>query len=205
MSDDSLITAVAEAIYKKIEKIWEGNKHIIVAIDGRCASGKTTAAEEIKKLCDCNVIHMDHFFLKPEQRNEKRLSEPGGNVDYERVFKEVLIPLEKGESFSYCPYDCHKQGMGEPVHIDLKRINIIEGSYSCHPFLNKFYDLKIFLTVDKEEQSLRIRKRNGEKGYINFKEKWIPLEEKYFSAFNVERGCDMVFDTGKDCVTGKRG
>ena len=60
--------------------------------------------------------------------------------------------------------------------------------------------MKIFLTVDKEEQAERIKKRNGESGYINFKEKWIPLEEKYFSAFNVERCCDMVFDTGKPSV-----
>ena len=200
MSDNNLMCGIAEEICKRLEKISKGNECIIAAIDGRCASGKTTAAEEIKKRCDCNVIQMDHFFLQPFQRTEKRLSEPGGNVDYERVFKEVLIPLEKGESFSYCPYDCHKQEMGEPVHIDLKRINIIEGSYSCHPFLGRFYDLKIFMTVDKEEQALRIKKRNGERGYINFKEKWIPLEEKYFSAFNVERGCDMVFDTGKPSV-----
>lgn len=195
MPDDNWICGIAEEICKKIEKLLNDDRYIIAAIDGRCASGKTTVAEEIKKLCDCNVIHMDHFFLQPEQRTEKRLSEPGGNVDYERVFKEVLIPLEKGESFSYCPYDCHKQGMGETVHMDLKRINIIEGSYSCHPFLGRFYDLKIFMTVDKEEQALRIKKRNGENGYINFKEKWIPLEEKYFSAFNVKKDCDMCFDT----------
>lgn len=195
MPDDNWICGIAEEICKKIEKLLNDDRYIIAAIDGRCASGKTKVAEEIKKLCDCNVIHMDHFFLQPEQRTEKRLSEPGGNVDYERVFKEVLIPLEKGESFFYCPYDCHKQGMGEPVHIDLKRINIIEGSYSCHPFLGRFYDLKIFMTVDKEEQALRIKKRNGENGYINFKEKWIPLEEKYFSAFNVKKDCDMCFDT----------
>lgn len=195
MSDNSLIYGISKEICKRIEKLSKGNECIIAAIDGRCASGKTTVAEEIKKLCDCNVIHMDHFFLKPEQRSEKRLSEPGGNVDYERVFKEVLIPLEKGESFSYCPYDCHKQRMGEIIHIDLKRINIIEGSYSCHPFLDRFYALKVFMTVDKEEQALRIKNRNGESGYVNFKEKWIPLEEKYFSAFNVERGCDICFDT----------
>lgn len=203
MSEDNLKTVIAGNIYKEIEKLSGEDRQIIVAIDGRCASGKTTVADEIKKICDCNVIHMDYFFLRPNQRTEKRLSEPGGNVDYERVFNEVLTPLEKGESFSYCPYECHRQEFGEPIHIDFKKINIIEGSYSCHPVLNRFYDLKIFLTIDKNKQAERIKKRNGEEGYVNFKEKWIPLEEKYFSAFNVERDCDMVFDTGKDCVTGK--
>lgn len=200
MAKNNLNNNIAEVIYEKIKNIQKTNSHIIGAIDGRCASGKTTAAESLKKLCDCNVIHMDHFFLQPEQRNEKRLNEPGGNVDYERFFKEVLTPLEKGKNFSYCPYDCHKQILRDPIHIELKDINIIEGSYSCHPFLSRFYDFKIFMTIDKNQQAERIKKRNGEEGYIVFKEKWIPLEEKYFSDFNIERECDMCFDTGEGII-----
>ena len=79
---------------------------LLIAIDGRCAAGKTTLASIVKEKINCNVIHMDHFFLQPAQRTEERLQEPGGNVDYERVRKEVLIPLSQGKAFSYKPFDC---------------------------------------------------------------------------------------------------
>ena len=46
---------------------------LLIAIDGRCASGKTTLASRIKEEINCNVIHMDYFFLRPEQRTEDNL------------------------------------------------------------------------------------------------------------------------------------
>lgn len=79
---------------------------MLIAIDGRCAAGKTTFATHLQGLWDCNMFHMDDFFLRPSQRTPGRLREPGGNVDYERFLGEVLVPLRKGEPFSYCPYDC---------------------------------------------------------------------------------------------------
>ena len=43
--------------------------------------------------CDCNVIHLDHFFWRPKQRTAERLQQAGGNVDYGRFLEEVLISL----------------------------------------------------------------------------------------------------------------
>lgn len=192
---DNMINIACE-ILKRINELPK-RKNIIEAIDGRCASGKSTAAYEIKKICDCNVIAMDHFFLQPWQRSEKRLKEPGGNVDYERVLKEVIIHIKKGESFCYRPYDCHRQMLSEPLYFENKGINIVEGSYSCHPELEKYYDLKIFMTVNSREQAERIIKRNGEDGYISFRDKWIPFEEMYFNELGIRDRCDMVFDTGE--------
>ena len=83
-----------------IEKIKENNIRII-AIDGRCASGKTTIGNELAKFLNAEVIHMDDFFLTPEMRTKERLNEVGGNVDRERFEKEVLIPLSKNEIINY--------------------------------------------------------------------------------------------------------
>lgn len=35
---------------------------MLIAIDGRCAAGKTTLAALLKKEINCNIIHMDDFF-----------------------------------------------------------------------------------------------------------------------------------------------
>lgn len=187
---------IAESV---LREIWlrREKRHLLIAIDGRCAAGKTTLAARLQEACGCNVIPMDHFFLRPEQRTAQRMSEPGGNVDYERFLKEVLIPLKKGEMFSYRPYDCHRQGLIEAVRVAPNSVNIIEGSYSCHPVLYQNYDLTIFLTVDEAEQLRRIRCRNGEAGAAQFQEKWIPLEERYFSAYHVKERCNLCFQTGE--------
>ena len=176
------------------ENSHSNKQSYIVAIDGRCGSGKTTLASYLQKQRDCTVIHMDHFFLRPEQRTAGRLQTPGGNVDYERFIEEVMVPLKQGVSFRYCPYDCSRQVLAEPIEIEPKDIVIVEGSYSCHPALWDDYDLRVFLTVDSKRQLERIRRRNGDMAVATFQDKWIPLEEKYFAAYRTEERCDLRFE-----------
>ncbi len=185
---------IVASLVSAIEDLHKENENIIIAIDGRCASGKTTFAAELQKIYDCNVIHMDEFFLRPEQRTSERLATAGENVDHERFLEEVLLPLKAGNDFWYRPFNCTTMTLGEPIEIKSKKINIIEGSYSCHNNLYKYYDLKIFLTVDSEEQLKRILKRDGKEKAEIFKSRWIPMEEKYFSSFNIEKRCDYCFE-----------
>lgn len=135
---------------------------------------------------------MDDFFLRPEQRTEKRLHEPGGNVDYERFLQEVLMPLRKGHTVVYRSFDCKTQSLGRPVEVRPRPVNIIEGSYSCHPALWTYYDLHIFLNVEPSEQLRRIALRNGSDLNV-FCDKWIPLEERYFQFCQVEQNCELKF------------
>lgn len=187
---------VAKAVLEKIEEKRKasGKEYFVVAIDGRCGAGKTTLASDIKHLCDCQVIPMDHFFLRPEQRRKERLMCPGGNVDYERFEEEVLKALGR-EEFRYRPYSCREQKLAEPIQINRMPLIVVEGSYSCHPFLRPYYDMKIFLTVGKREQLKRIERRNGQERLSVFIEKWIPLEEQYFEACKVEENCDIRINT----------
>lgn len=167
---------------------------IIIAIDGRCASGKTTLSEMLRKRFDCGIFHMDDFFLRPEQRTSARLSQVGGNIDYERFEREVLIPLKKGEHFSYRPFDCGTMTLSEPVAVEPKKVAIVEGSYSCHPTLEKYYDLKIFVTTSHKTQLARLEKRNPAL-VGRFKNEWIPMEERYFSGFGIEEKSNIKICT----------
>ena len=133
---------------------------------------------------------MDHFFLRPEQRSPERYAQPGGNIDHERFLEEVLLPLRMGERPVYRPFDCHAQALAEPIPFEPGPVVLVEGSYACHPALWGQYDLRAFLTVSPEVQMGRIIAREGEDYARVFRERWIPLEERYFSAFQVERRCD---------------
>ncbi len=181
---------IPNKIIEILDDKFQAVENVIIAIEGRCGSGKTTLAIQLQEKYKANVIHMDDFFLTPEQRTIERLKTPGENVDYERFYKEVMMPLKQGKGFSYRPFDCRKQKMGEPIVVNPCPVTIIEGSYCCHNKLWAHYDLRLFLTVEPQEQLRRIREREGlEKAEI-FSEKWIPMEEKYFTAFQIEKRCD---------------
>ena len=174
-----------------IEKLLREKERVLVAIDGSCAAGKTTLAETLSKMYDCNVFHMDSFFLRPSQRTPERYRETGGNVDYERFREEVLEPLLEGMSFSYRPYDCKTATLQEAVEVCPKGLNLIEGSYSLHPYFGDVYDLRVLLTVSPELQKERILQRPAFL-HESFFQKWIPMEQKYFKEFAIAQTADLI-------------
>ncbi len=185
-----LRSACLPLLAREAQALGERQGRVIVALDGRCASGKTTLAARLEQRWGWSVIHMDHFFLRPEQRSPERYARPGGNVDHERFLKEVLLPLRCGERPVYRPFDCHRQKLLPPIPFEPGPVVLVEGSYACHPALWDCYDLRAVLTVDRETQMERIVRREGRDYAQVFRERWIPLEERYFSACEVERRCD---------------
>ena len=73
-------------------------------------------------------------------------------------------------------------------------MRIIEGTYSQHPSLSRYYDYKVFLTCDREKQTRRLQAREGDY-YPTFDRLWRTLEERYFAACDVEARADLVVDT----------
>lgn len=171
-------------------------KPILVSIDGRCGSGKTGLAEIICKAFSCNVFHMDDYYLPMDKREENWEQIPGGNIDFGRFKKEVLIPAQQGEVITYRPYDCQTGTVIRCKQIKPCMLTVVEGSYSAHPSLSDKYDIRIFLTCSKEVQQKRLKKREGEK-YQAFEQRWIPMEENYFQCYNIEGNSAMVIDTGE--------
>ncbi len=167
----------------------------VIAIDGNCASGKTTLANEIQQVFGGTVIHADSFFLPPFMRSDDRVSEPGGNFHYERFKSEVIDNLKSDMPFTYGVFNCRHGEITDIVTVDEQSLIIIEGSYCMHPKLEADYDLRIFCCTDLQTQIERIGKRNGEDALVNFTEKWIPLENRYFDVFGIPDTCHIISNT----------
>ena len=184
-------------LFSKIDKLRQEGiepcQAVLIAIDGNCTAGKSTLAARLKTLYDCNVFSIDDFFLKQSEKTEERLNQPGGNVDHERFLSEVIKPLVKGLPFQYRPFDCKTQKLSEPIFANPAPINVIEGVYCLHPELADVYDIKVFLSIEEKEQSRRLMARSTAL-YDKYINEWIPLENKYFEAFDIRAGCDFVFD-----------
>lgn len=192
---------VVEAAYMECREVYRfmdamlgqsKQSPIVVAIDGMGGGGKSTLGTMLSAIYDCNLFHMDHFFLRPEQRTEERLREAGGNVDYERFKAEILDGVMAGKSVSYRPYDCSRQCLSDYVEVEPQRLNIVEGVYSQHPYFGDVYDLRFFLELSGGEQIRRIRERNGEQMLERFSREWIPMEHQYFRQFQIRENSVVI-------------
>ena len=180
-----------DALVRRAEALLREKGRAVIAIDGRCGSGKTTLAGLLAARWDCTLLHADDFFLRPEQRTPARLAQPGGNFDRERFYAEALAPLLAGRDALYRPYDCHAGCLRPPVAAPLRPVILAEGSYCCHPDLWGCYDLHVFVTAPLDVRLARLTRRPGV-DLANFRTRWIPLEEAYFAAERLEERCDIL-------------
>jgi len=164
----------------------------VIAIDGRAGSGKSTLASDLAWILDAGIVRMDDFFLPPELRTAERLSAPGGNVHYERFIEEVLPKLHSNAAFNYNIFSCSLMKLEGVRTVKASDYMVVEGSYSHHPQFGDFADVKVFSTVEPEEQLRRLRYRDGEQMAEIFASRWIPMEEKYFKHFDILENCDII-------------
>lgn len=174
----------AQAIHPKLR----------VAIDGPCASGKSTLGAALAQIYRCPLIHMDDFFLRPEQRSAQRLDQPGGNIDYERFYEQVLAPLQADRPARYCPWQCHNGSFGPQITVEPGPLTLVEGCYCLRPDLRDGFQLRIWVTAAWPSRRQRLLGRGGEECLARFEQLWIPLEDRYFDHFSVTDCCHIHLD-----------
>lgn len=188
---DSRFARIFDLLADIGERLKNG-KRLVVVVDGRCASGKTTVAERISSIFPASVIHMDDFFLPGEYRTPERMAETGGNLHRERFLEEV-IPNLRGGSFTHRVFQCSTFTYAEAPHVvEDNALLICEGSYALHPDFGMYYDIAVFSDIEPEEQLRRIRVRNGEFLLKRFQNEWIPMEEKYFTEMQIREKCGYL-------------
>ena len=183
--------ALARPIIEKVKALRKENagkpSRVIVALDGRCGSGKTSIAALLTRIFKCDVIHMDGHYLPFSRRKPDWEAQHAGNIDLAGVKRALLA--SSGE------------------------VLILEGSYAHHPSLWTFPAdkaenlscVKVFVTCAKEEQARRLLLREGAH-FAEFERLWIPLEERYFADLRVEEKSDLRICTdpgGEETKQGK--
>ena len=167
---------------------------VLLGIDGRCGSGKTTLANWLAQQLHCPVLHTDDFYLPLSSRCENWQQQPGANMDFYRLRQEVLQPLLCAQPAQYRAYSCAAGAFLPPTPLPDAPLTILEGSYSLHPALQTEFAVRVFVTCPPDVQAARLQAREGAR-YTQFVQRWIPLEEGYFAAHDPAARCDFVLDT----------
>lgn len=181
-------------VLNAVDRALAQKNHVLVAIDGMSAAGKSGLAQLLQQLYGCGLVHVDDFFLQPHQRTQERLAQPGGNVDYERL-RGVAARAADDRAFCHEAYSCRTQRMEHTRRVPAGRLTVLEGAYALHPAVEAAADVRVFLSVNATVQRRRITARQPEEAEAFFTQ-WIPMENRYFSAFEVRGGCDVQLDTG---------
>lgn len=176
-------------------------------IDGKCGSGKTTLSERLGERYGCNVFHIDDFYLPIVMQTPEVMKEPGGNINYDRFIAEIMAPLTSDSTVVYRPFLCMEQKYAPGVSLKRTGVNVIEGTYSCHPVLREIYAkltgwevITLFMDIDDRNQRDRVRGRVGQLRFKLFEDKWIPREREYFSAYSVREYCDYSISGMDDSI-----
>ena len=192
-----LIPSDFSSLTQTIASLLEAHpeRPVLIALDGRCGSGKTTLAAQLaKQFPGSAVFHTDDYYLPPAQRIPNWAETPCANMDLTRLREEVLVPAQAGAAVRSRAYSCREGAYLPEQCVPPAPLYILEGSYSHHPIFAGFYDLKVFVTCSKKEQARRLQAREGER-YENFVRRWIPLEEAYFAQCRIEALADLLWDT----------
>ena len=176
----------AESCIRDILAALPDRPRTVVAVDGRSCAGKTTFSSRLAGALGGSVVHMDDFFLPLGLRTPERLAQPGGNVHYERFELEVLPFLGGNEPFSYRKFDCSVMDYNGGVLIPAGPV-VVEGAYCLSPRFGRYYDLAVFMDISPEQQKERLLAREGEQALEAFLSRWIPMEERYISAFGIDK------------------
>ena len=189
ITPESLISSLAAALAQK------PTKPLVLALDGRCGSGKTTLADRLTRQFPASIVlHTDDFYLPPAQRIPDWEKTPCANMDLARLREELLRPARAGEPVFYRAYSCREGAYRPGQCIPAQPLSIVEGSYSHHPLLAPYEDFRVFMTCSDAEQTRRLQAREGDR-YPDFAARWVPLEEGYFKKYGIEEKADLVIDT----------
>ena len=77
---------------------------VLVALDGRCGSGKTTLAAQLARQFPQSItVHTDDFYLPPASRVANWEQIPCANMDLARLRAQVLTPARAGQAHPVPP------------------------------------------------------------------------------------------------------
>jgi uridine kinase len=169
---------------------------VLVGIDGRGGSGKSTFARELAAvLPNATVVQFDDFYRPADERKGRAASdgeEVGGSFDWRRVRDQVLQPLVDGAGARYQRYDWESDELAEWHLISPVGIVIVEGNYSTRGELRDYYDLTIWVDTPQEVRLRRGVERDGEHARARWLEDWIPEEDRYVGAHQPADRADIV-------------
>ena len=193
----------AQVAIQRIRDLSRITSPIVIAVDGRSGTGKSTLSAWIAGQVDATLIDQDDFYAGGAIETWQRLTpqeKADRVINWRRVRAQVLQPLRAGTPASWQPFDWETmEGLAaEPITAQPSSMVILDGAYSSRPELADVIDLSILVTLPDALRRARLRQREGEDFMSEWHAIWDDAEEYYFDAVRPPETFDVGIHRSAD-------
>jgi phosphoribulokinase len=110
--------------------------------------------------------------------------------DWERLLRDVLEPLRRGDSARYQVYDWEGNRLGVWLYASAAQIVIVEGCYSSRPEFGAIIDFTVLVEADPRMRAKRQAKRGD--ASTAWLARWDAAERHYLSATRLRKRADAI-------------
>jgi len=180
---------------------------LVVAIDGRSGSGKSTVAKAVAQAIGAVIVPCDHFFAASVSNAEwdRRTPEEraADAIDWRRLKREAIEPLRMGRPARWYAFDflAGPRGdgtyplQGTPTELDPKPVVLLDGAYSARPELADVLDLSVLVEAAPTTRQARLEAREAADFLRQWHARWDLAEEYYFRHVRPPSAFDVVLRT----------
>lgn len=159
----------------------------LIAVDGPSGAGKTTFALRLAKLLDAPVVHTDDLLDGWDDQFSF----------WERLERQVLAPLRRGEPGRYQRYDWHRGLFAGPmVTVEPANAVLLEGVSAARRPIRPELTLAVFVDAPPELRWERALARDGDdsvafRAYLG---RWRAAEDRHFAEDGTAAAADLIVD-----------
>ncbi len=178
----ALNSASIEALVEQIPTLEPRlGDSVLVAVDGRSCSGKTTVAQTLAESLDATVVHLEYLYHGWD----------GLEAGVETAVTHVLEPLSLGKAATVPQWDWYAGGWGRPVEIAVPRLLILEGVGAASAAVRAHTSLAIWLEVPDDERRRRAQARDWDT-FADHWDVWAVQETTLFAREGLPDLADLV-------------
>lgn len=180
---------------------------LVVAIDGRSGSGKTTVAEAVAQAISAVIVPCDDFFaasVSDEQWDRRTPEQRAADMlDWRRLKREAIEPLRTGLPARWYAFDFLAGPRADgtyplqttPTERLPKPVVLLDGAYSTRPELADLLDLRVLVEATSTSRQARLATREAADVLRRWHARWDLAEEYYFRHVRPPSAFDVVVQT----------
>jgi uridine kinase len=158
---------------------------VVVSIDGRSGSGKTSLANAVAaELQDAAIVHLDDMY-------------PGWDglaATPPLLVAQVLEATRRGEATSFRRFDWVRGTFADAVAVPRAPFLIVEGAGSSVGMARRYADVRVWLEADSAIRKRRGLARDGD-AYAPHWQRWADQEDAVFGADRTREHAHLVLRT----------
>ena len=154
---------------------------VLVAIDGRSCSGKTTLASDLEAALGATVVHLEYLYHGWN----------GLAAGVETAVSAVLQPMSRGDVAMVPQWDWYLGGWAEPMEVPVPKVLILEGVGAASSAVREYASFTIWLEVPESDRRSRAQARDWDT-FADHWDQWAVQEDALFSAEGLPEQADLV-------------